>query len=143
MARESIAPRRSLGAANISLRTILPKFRNGFRNFRLFQKICTYYRRPAAGTLLPAARRGLTPYLVRCELPPRAHHLPTGYPPSHGPWPSHRATSQSPPSYSRASAPSSTRRKSATGSTFGTWSPSRLTNAPTPVSISEPGSRYL
>jgi hypothetical protein len=36
--------------------------------------------RPAAGALLPVARRGLNPYLFRCELPPESHRLPPGYP---------------------------------------------------------------
>ena len=35
--------------------------------------------RPAAGALLPVARRGLTPYLCRSGLPPEASRLPSGY----------------------------------------------------------------
>jgi hypothetical protein len=35
--------------------------------------------RPAAGALLPVARRGLTPYLSRSGLPPEAYRLPSGY----------------------------------------------------------------
>ena len=65
---------------------------------------------------------------------PPAHGLPplTGRSPRFG------RQVRPPPTYSLASAPFSTRRRSATGSTSGTWSTLRSTDAPTPARLPAP-----